>query len=65
MEEEKRGRGRPKKKATPITNEEQQQITMSSSENSSVSQAEISREIKNGVGAVKDVPEKITLDALQ
>ena len=65
MEEEKRGRGRPKKKTTPITNEEQQQITMSSSENSSVSQAEINREIKNGVGVVKDVPEKITLDALQ
>jgi len=33
MEEEKRGRGRPKKKVAPITNEEQQQITMSSSKN--------------------------------
>lgn len=65
MEEEKRGRGRPKKKTTPVTNEEQQQITMSSSENSSVNKAEINREIKNGVGIVKEVPEKITLDALQ
>lgn len=65
MEEEKRGRGRPKKKTTPINNEEQQQITMSSSEKSSVSQAEINREIKNGVGVVKDVPERITLDSLQ
>ena len=65
MEEEKRGRGRPKKKTTPIINEEQQQITMSSSENNSASQAEINREIKNGVGVVKEVPEKITLDALQ
>ena len=64
MEEEKRGRGRPKKKTAPITNEEQQQITMSSSE-SHVGQAEINREIKNGVGVVRDVPERITLDALQ
>lgn len=64
MEEEKRGRGRPKKKVAPITNEEQQQITMSSSKNC-VNQAEINRDIKNGVGAVRDVPEKITLDALQ
>ena len=65
MEEEKRGRGRPKKKTTPVTNEEQQQITMSSSENGFVNKAEINREIKNGVGVVKEVPEKITLDALQ
>lgn len=65
MEEEKRGRGRPKKKTTPVTNEEQQQITMSSSENGSVNKAEINREIKHGVGVVRDVPEKITLDALQ
>lgn len=66
MEEEKRGRGRPKKKTTPVINEEQQQITMSSSENGSVNnKAEINREIKNGVGVVKEVPERITLDALQ
>lgn len=65
MEEEKRGRGRPKKKATPVINEEQQQITMSSSDNASTSKAEISRDIKNGVGIVKDVPERITLDAIQ
>jgi hypothetical protein len=36
MDEEKRGRGRPKKKATPVINEEQQQITMSSSDSPSV-----------------------------
>lgn len=65
MEEEKRGRGRPKKKTTPVTNEEQQQITMSSSENGSANKAEINREIKNGVGVVREVPERITLDALQ
>jgi hypothetical protein len=65
MDIEKRGRGRPKKKATPITNEEQQQITMSSSDSSPVSQAEIHREIKNGVGAVREVPNLITLDAIQ
>ena len=65
MDEEKRGRGRPKKRNAPIVNEEQQQITMSSSESAFANQAEISREIKNGVGTVKDVPNKITLDAIQ
>lgn len=64
MEKEKRGRGRPKKKIAPVTNEEQQQILMSSS-NTHDNKAEISRNIKNGVGQVREVPEKITLDAIQ
>lgn len=58
MAEEKRGRGRPKKKAAPIINEEEKQITMSSKEQKSI-------EMKQGVGAVREVPDTITLNALQ
>ena len=51
FEHQKKGKGRPKKEAGPIANEEKQNITF------------IRKEV--GVGTVKDVPENVTIDALQ